>query len=390
MTNPISTLSEPLFYATPYAQRLLAVTSFLLGACVGSFLNVVIYRLPLSISLTNPKRSFCPACRYQIPGWLNIPIFSWLTLGGKCKNCAAPISPRYFFVEVLTALLFLFIYMWFRDRVWLCLPMWTFSALALSATYIDLDHTIIPRRISYSGVGAALIMSTFIPDFIIPHGSWRENLLHSFGGAAAGAGVIWLVVQFGKLAFGRLNRRFPAPVAWSMGQPSPEEDIQLDLNGEIHHGEDIFSRKTDQLKITCESLKINDEEQAGSGQLAVSMDTVTWAPTGSAEPISRPLETVLRLTGTTTHVTIPREAMGLGDVHFMAMIGAFTGWKGVLFTLMAASLLGAVISVTAIACGRRDWTARIPFGPYLAAGGMIWALAGPIIVQAYFEWVTLR
>src|SRR4051812_38058197 len=89
-----------------FLNSILHVMVFLLGAGIGSFLNVVIYRLPLGMSLDNPRRSFCPSCKKQIPWYLNIPLLSWLMLRGKCANCKATISVRYFLVELLVALLF--------------------------------------------------------------------------------------------------------------------------------------------------------------------------------------------------------------------------------------------------------------------------------------------
>ena len=76
---------------------------FVFGCMVGSFLNVCIHRLPLGMSIVTPP-SHCPHCKYSIPWWLNIPLVTWLALRGRCKNCGAPISPRYFIVELLTGL----------------------------------------------------------------------------------------------------------------------------------------------------------------------------------------------------------------------------------------------------------------------------------------------
>src|SRR5512140_2824739 len=84
-----------------------AVVFFVFGSMVGSFLNVCIHRMPLGLSVVSPP-SHCPHCKYSIPAYLNIPLFTWLYLKGRCRNCGAPISPRYFLVELLTGLAFLF------------------------------------------------------------------------------------------------------------------------------------------------------------------------------------------------------------------------------------------------------------------------------------------
>ena len=96
-------------------------------------------------------------------------------------------------------------------------------------------------------------------------------------------------------------------------------------------------------------------------------------------------EGVKLLRGTTTKIVIPREAMGLGDVFFIAMIGAFIGWKGVIFTVFAASILGSVFALVPRLIGKAEWTAKIPFGPYLAAGAALWVFFGPEWLQWYME-----
>src|SRR6185503_21372891 len=83
-----------------------SVVFFVFGSMVGSFLNVCIHRLPLGLSVVRPP-SHCPHCKYSIPWYLNMPLFTWLLLRGKCANCREPISARYFFVELLTGLAFL-------------------------------------------------------------------------------------------------------------------------------------------------------------------------------------------------------------------------------------------------------------------------------------------
>ncbi|MGH8525718.1 MAG: prepilin peptidase, partial [Gammaproteobacteria bacterium] len=91
--------------------------AFILGAAVGSFLNVSIYRLPVDLSVNKPRRSFCPACKTPIPWHQNLPLISWLLLRGRCANCGSKIAFRYFAVELLTALLFLAIWQSFPCQV---------------------------------------------------------------------------------------------------------------------------------------------------------------------------------------------------------------------------------------------------------------------------------
>jgi leader peptidase (prepilin peptidase) / N-methyltransferase len=89
------------------------------------------------------------------------------------------------------------------------------------------------------------------------------------------------------------------------------------------------------------------------------------------------IDTVKKVAGRITSAVVPREAMGFGDVKFMACIGAFLGWKAVIFTVMAASVIGAVLGGLTLLIGRRDWSARIPFGPYLSLGALVWLFSGP-------------
>jgi leader peptidase (prepilin peptidase)/N-methyltransferase len=94
------------------------------------------------------------------------------------------------------------------------------------------------------------------------------------------------------------------------------------------------------------------------------------------------------ITGKLTEIVIPREAMGFGDVKFMACIGAFLGWKAVLFTVMSASMIGAVVGVLTIVLGKREWSTKIPFGPYLALGALIWLLAARSWLTGIGTWPT--
>lgn len=134
------------------------------GLLIGSFLNVIIYRLPRNESLIRPG-SHCTSCGYSIRWYQNIPILSYLLLRGKCSGCGIRISLRYPVVEALTALLFLAVYHKFGLGVHLLIRDFPFVCLLVVICFIDLDHRIIPDRLSLSGLVLGLITALFLPGF---------------------------------------------------------------------------------------------------------------------------------------------------------------------------------------------------------------------------------
>lgn len=264
------------------AYGLVSVFIFLVGACVGSFLNVCIYRIPLDQSVAFP-RSHCPGCKKPIAWYDNIPILSYFILRGKCRSCRISFSPRYAVVEAVTALLFLIT--WLRYGVSPLTPVYfgVISSLLL-ASFVDLDHMIIPDRVSIGGMFAGLLLSAVFP--VLHAGETLvEGLLSAGIGLATGFGALWLVSVLGKLAF-------------------------------------------------------------------------------------------------------KKDAMGFGDVKLLGAIGAFLGWRGVLFTIMISSLLGTVVGMAFIIGGKHEWQSKIPYGPYLALGAIIWILWGIDWWQAYVNWMS--
>src|ERR1700730_10915713 len=120
-----------------------SVVFFVFGCVVGSFLNVCIPRLPRGESIVFPP-SHCPHCQYAIPWYLNLPLATWLYLRGKCANCGAPISVRYFLVELLTGVMFLACWLAFgHQSVWLALVYCVFLSGLIVATFVDFEHFII-------------------------------------------------------------------------------------------------------------------------------------------------------------------------------------------------------------------------------------------------------
>ena len=384
-----------------FLNSLLHVMVFLLGAGIGSFLNVVIYRLPLGMSLDNPRRSFCPSCKKQIPFYLNIPLFSWLMLRGQCANCKSKFPVRYFLVELLVAVLFYGAFRafggrWEDIRVWgpHVLSVWILLSLLVSGTFIDIEHFILPHEITIGGTVAGILCAFWAPE-LVEQESHTQGLVISFLSAFLGLGLLWSVVELGKLAFGRLRHKFDEPTPWSITQPKEDEPpvftIRLEGEDVEHQWEEIFGRDKDRLVITCESLakksQTNNDLEWTEVVAEITMDVVTVKKTATDRDGEKVVwDDVKALTGKALSVVIPREAMGMGDVFFIAMIGAFTGWKGALFTIFAASVIGSVFAIVPRALGKAEWTAKIPFGPYLAAGAGLWVFYGPAWLEKYLEW----
>ena len=373
-------------------NALLHFLVFFIGAGIGWFLNVVIYRVPRGISVNEPRRSFCPSCKKQIPMYQNIPLFSWLALSGKCSNCKSPISVRYFLVEALVAVLFYVVFQsyggpWEEIALWgpRVLALWVFVSLLVSGSFIDIEHLILPLRITIGGTIVGLAFATWVPS-MVGESVWYRGLMMSAVSGALGLGGLWLVVELGKLAFGRLKFDFETPEAWSVTQPDEEEPPVVTVGEEKHDWVDLFGRASDRLLIDCTEVTVNEQSWS-------DVKTELWMEKFKVHAadglVEIPLEGVKKLEGATTKIVIPREAMGFGDVLLLMMIGAFVGWQAVLFTILAASVIGTLVALIQRMIGGAEWGAKIPFGPYLALGALLWIFFGPLAVHWYMMQVGL-
>ena len=249
------------------------------------------------MSIVKP-RSRCPRCLAWIAWYDNIPVASWILLGGKCRGCRGAISPRYALVELLTGALYVYA-AWrqlygsgdpgFDHAVTFSLHAWFLGALIV-CTFVDYDFRILPDEVTLSGVGIGLAVAVaFPPD--APFGPFEIDkqerlvaLLNSGLGAAVGFCSIWWVGVLGKLVF-------------------------------------------------------------------------------------------------------RKDAMGFGDVKFMAMVGAVLGWKGVLLTLLLACLFGSIFGIAKLIVLRR--MGYVAFGPFLAAGALVMLFWAPFVLEvidAYMQW----
>jgi leader peptidase (prepilin peptidase) / N-methyltransferase len=139
----------------------LASSIFLFGLAFGSFLNVCIYRLPRGLSVVTP-RSACPSCRQPIAFYDNIPVLSWLFLGGRCRHCREKISPRYLMIELLTGLLFLACY-WYFGLTLSTLKYCAFAFLLLGLIFTDAETKLLPDKLTLPGLALGLVFSLLVP-----------------------------------------------------------------------------------------------------------------------------------------------------------------------------------------------------------------------------------
>jgi leader peptidase (prepilin peptidase)/N-methyltransferase len=180
---------------------------FIIGTAIGSFLNVVIHRVPNGESIVFPN-STCSNCKKLIKPYDNIPILSWLILGGKCRNCQNPISPRYLFVELLTGFLFLLVYWSVGFNAFLPVVL-VFVAAIVSLVFVDAEHMILPNVITYPLLVFALLVRLVFPllfgaDYfsdlkVFPlnqmqnYPVWLVSVVGAVLGAIVGGGFLWLV-----------------------------------------------------------------------------------------------------------------------------------------------------------------------------------------------------
>lgn len=342
---------------------------FALGCIVGSFLNVCIHRLPLGLSVVSPP-SNCPHCKYAIPWYLNIPVVTWLMLRGRCRNCGAPISVRYFLVELLTGIVFLAC--WLRygaASAPMAIVYAFFMAGLIAATFIDFEHFIIPDEITLGGMGAGVLISVLFPALhgaqSMADGAWKSLL-----GIGVGWGIIYAILRLGKLLFGRQKLSLPSDTTVVFGETAlhlPEQEVPY---------EDLFYRDSDTLTVKAQRVELIDRCY-GPGTVRLSKRVLQIGEDRF------PPEQVPYMEVVSSEMVLPREAMGFGDVKFMGAIGAFLGWQATVFALLVSSMIGAVVGVTLILTGRREWSSRLPYGPYIALAAVLWLFGGRELVARF-------
>jgi len=352
-----------------------SVVLFVFGCIVGSFLNVCIYRMPIGKSIIRPP-SHCPHCNYSIPFYRNIPLVTWLMLRGKCANCRAPISVRYFLVELLTGLMFLGCWLIYgRQSPAVALVYCIVMAGLIVATFIDLDHFIIPDEITFGGMAVGFLCSFAVPVLHGVPGNAPKAMGLSVLGLLVGGVLIEIVRQAGKLAFGRLKLPLDGQTKVFFGETGmvlPDREILY---------EEIFYRKSDAIRFHATRVELADRCLMN---VDVALSPMKLKIAGEEfDP-----EQNLYMEAVTDKVVLPREAMGFGDVKFMAAIGAFLGWQATVFSLMVSSFIGAIVGGALILLKRHERANPIPYGPYIAAAAAIWIFAGKPIMAWFWKTVV--
>ncbi len=370
-----------------------SVLLFMFGCIVGSFLNVCIYRMPRDESLVSPP-SHCPHCNYAIPWYLNIPLFTWVFLRGRCAHCRAPISPRYFLVELLTGVAFLGSWLAVGHQSgWLALAYCLVLSGLIVATFIDLEHYIIPDEITVGGMVVGFLCSLAVPSLhrgsdpllslfakflgkrqqealnLSAATSPVSSLIQSALGIGIGFGLVYLIVRLGKLLFGRQHLELEPDSRVIFTETAlvlPDQEILF---------EELFYRKSDSITFQAKAIELIDRCYLAT-TVKLSPDKLIIG-----EEVLDP-EQVPHMEVVTDKMVLPREAMGFGDVKFMGAIGAFLGWQATVFSLMVSSLMGALVGVLLIVFRKQEWSSRIPYGPYIALAATIWMFGG----QRLMEW----
>ena len=250
---------------------------------------------------------------------------------------------------------------------------WIFVSFLIIGTFIDFEHFIIPDRVTIGGTIAGVACSVVVPALMQTNSRVAAGIRAALA-AALGYVILLIVLEAGKIAFGRKRIAFdaPTPFTWT----KHDDDADFIVGTEESLWSEYFAREKDRLLLRCDEVRIDDREY-GNVTLDFRYDRV------NADGHVLMLDDVTHISGVTRELVIPREAMGRGDLKFLAAIGAFLGWRAALFSLFAGSLLGSVIGLVTLVVGKPVWSAKLPFGPYLAFGALTWMFFGENVLRWY-------
>jgi leader peptidase (prepilin peptidase)/N-methyltransferase len=364
------------------------------GCCIGSFLNVVVYRMPRDKSLMWPPSS-CPACERRIHFYDNLPLISWLLLGRKCRFCKAPVSPRYFIIELLTATVFLGVFMLYfssglREGVpafleggWLfyLLHIILFSAF-VAASAIDLELWIIPLSVCWFVTVAAFVISP-LAAFLIDPAAIREYALFptaSFGtGSLAAGATAGLAISTVLLMTGLLKRSYESEGSGQDGGEPQNDGAGTDASPEpAAPPEGDFNHRLEACKEIVFLLPIIICSVAAYLILSKFVGSGTQKDFAVQHPaiagllgsiwgyfVGCGIVWAIRIFGA---FAFGKEAMGLGDVHLMGAAGAVVGPIMVVIAFFVAPFFGLAWAGSQMFFKK---VRQIPYGPFLSLGVLV-------------------
>ncbi|MEO1534911.1 MAG: prepilin peptidase [Planctomycetota bacterium] len=388
---------------------------FAFGACVGSLINVLVYRLPLGLPVVVPS-SRCPACATKLTWRENVPIFGWLLLGGRCRFCKVKISPEYPIVEAIVACLFAVTYIVCYlplsltagvDLSWLATvqPEWATNGFVrtwpmfvtllilfgslVAMTLVDFRTFTIPLVLTWVPVGVALVLHPVNglladPGLRQSAGSLGDWVIATAGpsgwwwvGACVGA-VVGIVLSLALVSFGLIGRSFADYDEWereALAQhraehpdaEQPEEDTP-ELWVRYPHARREMIRELAFLAAPVGLAWL-------AGTVAVNLGGASLVPlwlqaltaVGMGYLIGAAVVWGVRIFGS---LAFGKEAMGLGDVHVLAAVGACMGWPDAVMTFFAAVVVGLVSAIAGALRGSAS-SKMLAFGPCLAIGALV-------------------
>lgn len=375
MPESLYTFTQEITLSSPW---LLPLFFALLGACIGSFLNVVIYRMPRGMSINSPRRSFCPGCKAAIAWYHNIPLLSYLLLRGRSACCRTHISLRYWLVELACTLLFAGIARHFcaediLTQLLLCL----WGALMLAALCIDWEQMVVLPRLTLPATMAGIAVGLLSPWLLYEGLEPQAGLVSSLAGALGGFLIFRLVGMLGKLMFGRRSCTYTCATPWRLEQAPDGEDLHLTLGQEPPlRWSELFLEESHRLTLQ-QAVENTHAPTTPAGDINFTPDAMLL-PDGTRIP----LEEADFLEGHCHGYTTRREAMGSGDAWLAMAIGAACGWQGVIFALVGGSFIG----LAAAAAARIRRGTPMPFGPALITAAFIWLFWGSRLWNLYLDW----
>lgn len=372
---------------------LLVIFSGIFGLLVGSFTNVLIWRLPRGENIAFPP-SHCPNCDHQLHAIDLVPLFSWLSLGGKCRYCKAPIKARYPIVEAITGVAYAVIAAVFPFATYGVAPlglMLLFTIL-LAGSAIDLDTYTLPDELTLTGVVLGLVFG-----FLNGRAGVTDlpNFAGALQGALLGAGILVTIDLIGSWVLRRFReRQYPDfPIGY--------QQISLGLLAGAWLGPwgalaaaivstvlNVVSKKVVRIPeiITLGGFLVSivlassgmgsgiivmaQNALAGAGAVSLLAGVYWWWQHRAHKQEDNPAE----------DAKFDPSAMGFGDVKLAAAIGAFLGWQNLLLAVGVAVFAGAIFGLIQMVMKADN---RVKFGPYLALGAVVAMLWGERIISAY-------